>query len=138
MEEKFKILRLAGTISKIEAWVALILGLLASVGFLLASIFGGEVLRRVIPPEQVPGGLRLYGVAGGLMVFVVLVVASAVYFLLCYTVGEAIYVFLAIEENTRLTAHLIQMHHASQPPPAPAVFTTPPPPPPPPPPAPRL
>ena len=134
MERRFKILRLVGTISKIKAWVILILGLLASVGSLLVSIFGGEVLRRVIPPEQIPGGPRLYGVAGGLIVFVVSLVISAVYFLLCYAVGEAIHLFLAIEENTRLTAQLLQMHPASQAPPVPAIFPSPPPPPPPPPP----
>jgi hypothetical protein len=58
--------------------------------------------------------------------------------LILYAVGEFIHLMLAIEHNTRLTAHLIQMHHASQAPPAPAVFSAPPPPPPPPPPAPRL
>ena len=94
-------------------------------------------MRRFIPPEQMGWSPRVFGVAGGVVTFIATLIATVVYFLMLYAVGEFIHLLLAIEENTRLAAYLLQAQPAPQAPPAPAAFA-PPPPPPPPPPDPRL
>jgi hypothetical protein len=101
MEKKFKILHILGAIWKILAWIALVVGLLSSVGLLLMSIFGGEMVRQFIPPEQMPWSPRLFGVAGGIVTFVT----------------SFVFLLLAIEENTRLMTHAVRPRPAPQAPP---------------------
>lgn len=110
MEKKFRILRLIGTIWKILAWIVLIVGLVSSVGVLLASVFGGGIMGRFgLRPEQMPWWPpRTLGLAGGVAAFIASLIATVLYFLLLYAIGELIYLLLAIEENTRLAAQLIQ------------------------------
>jgi len=128
MEKKFRVLRIVGTIWKVLAWIALIVGFLASVGMLLMSIFGGEMMNRFMPLEQMPWAPRLFGVAGGIVSFLISLVVTLIYFLLFYAIGELIYLLLAIEENTRLTPQFVQARPAPQSPLAPRAFPPPPPP----------
>ena len=110
MEKKFKALRFIGTVWKILAWIALIIGVLSSVGMLLASIFGGGVLNQFGQQYgygEMPWASWVFGVAGGIVVFIVSLIATIVNFLLLYAAGEFIYLLLAIEENTRLAAQRI-------------------------------
>ncbi len=135
MEKKFKVLRIIGTIWKILAWIVLIVGVLSSIGVLLMSIFGGGMLSQL---GQEYGELVwaswAFGLAGGIVGFIVSLIATIINFLLLYAVGELIYLLLAIEENTR-QAQWVQAHPAPQA--YPAAPPTYPPPPPPPPPAPQ-
>mgnify|MGYP001061076285 CR=1 FL=1 len=135
MEKKFKILRVIGTIWKVLAWIALILGLLFSVGVLLMSIFGGGMMRQLVPQqEQMPWGPVLFGVVGGVVTFIILLIGTAIDFLMLYAVGEFIYLVLAIEENTRRAAQWIESQVEPAPtlvapPSAPTTAPSPPPPP---------
>ena len=117
MEKKFKILHILGAIWKILAWIALVVGLLSSVGLLLMSIFGGEMVRQFIPPEQMPWSPRLFGVAGGIVTFVTSLILTIIHFLMLYAAGEFVFLLLAIEENTRLMAHAVRPRPAPQVPP---------------------
>jgi hypothetical protein len=104
MARQFTALRVLGTIFKILGWLSLIVGLLAAIatlvfGFALTSQFG-------IPGIDIGGPLA--GIAG----FIVAVVVAILYFLLFYAMGEAIYLFLCIEENTRRTAYFIQQQYS--------------------------
>jgi hypothetical protein len=103
MARQFTALRVLGTIFKILGWLSLIVGLLTAIatlvfGFALTNQFG-------VPGIDIGGPLA--GIAG----FVVAVVVAILYFLLFYAMGEGIYLFLCIEENTRRTAYFIQQQH---------------------------
>lgn len=116
MARQFTALRVVGTIFKILAWIGLILGLLAAVGGLFFGFTLGDQVGIVGPD--------LGGPLAGIAVFVVSVVVAIVNFLLWYAAGEAVYVFLSIEENTRRSAYYIQQQFPApegsyQPPPPP-------------------
>ena len=104
MSRQFTALRIVGTILKILGWVVLIVGILAAIaalvfGFALTDQFG-------IPGIDVGGPLS--GIAG----FVVAVLAAIINFLVFYAAGEAVYLFLCIEENTRRTAYFVQQQYS--------------------------
>jgi hypothetical protein len=105
MEKRFRVLRIIGTIWKILAWIALIVGILSSIGILLTSIFGGGIMGQ-LGREYVdaPWASWAFGLAGGLVAFAVSLIGTIIYFLALYAVGELIYLLLAIEENTRQAA----------------------------------
>lgn len=131
MEKRFRVLRIIGTIWKVLAWVALIVGVLASIGILLTSILGGGMMEQFgLEYGQTPGASLAFSLVGGVIGFVVLLVITILYFLLLYAVGELIYLLLAIEENTRLAAQWIQARSAAPVyPAAPPAYSPPPPPP---------
>jgi len=105
MGRQFTALRVIGTIFKVFAWLALILGVLAAIGVLVAS-FALET------PINIPG-VGMGGPLAGIAVFFVALLASIIYFLLLYAIGEAIYLILAIEENTRRSAWLLQQQYTA-------------------------
>lgn len=108
MEKKFRVLRVIGTFWKVLAWISLVLGILLSLGILLAGILGsgGYVLSTLGQEGRaMPSAV---GVAGGVLGFVLALVMSVVYFLVLYGVGELMYLLLAIEENTRRTVQEMQ------------------------------
>lgn len=115
MERRFTALRVIGTIFKILAWTSLIFGLLAAVAMLVLSLMLGG--------EQGPLGLTVGGPLTGIAMVVVTAISTVIGFLLLYAVGESVYVFLSIEENTRRTAYIAQQQYTSYPasyPPTPA------------------
>lgn len=113
MEKKFKVLRIIGTIWKTLAWIALVVGVLFSIGILLTSILGGGLLSQLGQEySQMPEASWVFGAAGGIVGLVVSLVITILYFLAMYAIGELIYLLLAIEENTRLAAQWIQTHSA--------------------------
>lgn len=129
MEKKFKVLRIIGTVWKVLAWIVLIFGIIGAFGTLLGSIFGsgfmGQMMRQYgrQGTPWVPG----FGIVGGIITFVVMLIVAVFYFLMLYAIGEMIYLFLDVEENTRSTAQWIS-HLATQTyTPAPPVYTPPPP-----------
>jgi len=106
MDRRFTALRVIGTVFKILAWISLIFGLLVALALLILGFtFGGE---------QGPLGLDLGGPLAGIAMFVVTVISAAVGFLTLYAVGESVYVFLAIEENTRRSAFIAQLAEAGE------------------------
>ena len=113
MEKKFKVLRIIGTIWKILAWIVFIIGVLSATGILLTSIFGGGMLSRFGQEYgEMPWAAWAFSVAGGIVAFIVSLIATIVNFLLLYAAGEFIYLLLAIEENARLAAQWMQARSA--------------------------
>ena len=105
MDRRFTSLRVIGTIFKILAWISLILGLISAVGLLILGLtLSGE-----------PGllGLSLSGPLAGLGMFVALTIISVFGFLVLYAIGESVYLFLAIEGNTRRAAILAQQQYTA-------------------------
>ena len=113
MSRQFTALRVVGTVFKILGWLALILGLLSAVG---ALVFGFALTDDIGIP-----GLDVGGPLAGIGLFLAAVITAVVNFLLFYAVGESIYLFLSIEENTRRTAYFIQQQYS---PPEPAYPST--------------
>jgi hypothetical protein len=106
VKKKFTVLRIIGTLWKVLAWIALVLGIIASVGVLLAGVLGGPMMRQTIPVPE--GASWAYSVAGGIIGFIAMLIGTIVYFLMMYAVGELIYLLIAIEENTRHASEQIQ------------------------------
>lgn len=105
MDRRFTALRIIGTVFKILAWISLIFGLLGAVGMLILGI--------TLSGQQALLGLDLGGTMAGIAMFVVLVVISMFSFLSLYAIGESVYLFLSIEENTRRTAYIMQQQYSS-------------------------
>jgi hypothetical protein len=105
MDRRFTALRIIGTIFKILAWISLIFGLLGAIGLL--------VLGFILSSSQAFFGLDLGGPMAGIAMFVVILVISIFSFLSLYAIGESIYLFLSIEENTRRTAFITQQQYPS-------------------------
>jgi len=115
MERRFTALRIIGTVFKILAWISLLVGVLAAILALIAgfAMTGQDLLL----------GLDIAGPLAAVASFIVILIVAIFYFLLLYAGGEAIYMFLAIEENTRRMAYIAQqqyMSYQSAYPPAPA------------------
>jgi hypothetical protein len=106
MDRQFTALRVIGTVLKILAWIALILGVLGA----LAALVAGFTLTS----QQELLGLDLGGPLAGVAAFLVLLIIAILYFLLLYAAGESIYLFLSIEESTRRMAYLMQQQFTSQ------------------------
>ena len=105
MDRRFTALRVIGTVFKILAWISLILGVIAGIGMLIVgfTLSGQEGLL----------GLELGGSLAGIALFVVLLIIAVFGFLTLYAIGESVYLFLSIEENTRRTAYLAQQQYTA-------------------------
>lgn len=105
MDRRFTALRVIGTVLKILGWISLLLGLLGAIGAL--------ILGFTLSSQQVAFGLNLGGPMAGIAIFAVLLVISVFSFLSLYAIGESVYLFLSIEENTRRTAYILQQQFSS-------------------------
>jgi hypothetical protein len=101
MEKRFRALRIIATIYKVVAWIILIFGIL--IGFLYLAVFligGASTVRQ-----------GYYGLVGGGLIGIVfatlIMLYAAILFLVLYGAGEAIFLALAVEENTRETTLLL-------------------------------
>jgi len=103
MDRRFTALRVIGTVFKILAWISLILGLLAAILALIAGFTMGG--------QQELLGVNLGGPLAAIAAFIVTLIISIFNFLMLYAVGDAVYLALAIEENTRRTAYLMQQQY---------------------------
>jgi hypothetical protein len=106
VEKKFRVLRFVGTVWKILAWIVLIVGLLMAVAVLVLSLVGGggDMMGRWNVDPGLPWGPRAFGLAGGVVGFLVSVLGTIFYFLLLYAAGELVFLLISIEENTRIAA----------------------------------
>ncbi len=108
MQKRFRALRVIGTIFKVLAWIDLGLGILGAIGVLVLSVLGGMQAwgafgeREGVLQGLAAGGLLGLGFALGILLL------TLFYFLTLYATGEAIYLALAIEENTREAALLLR------------------------------
>lgn len=108
MEKRFRALRVVGTIYKVIAWIVLILGILIALGTFGVSVLSGINAGGGLGGRQgILPGLAVGGV-GGLLGGIGILVVTLFYFLLLYSVGDLIYLALAVEENTRETVMLLR------------------------------
>jgi len=105
MEKKYRALRVIATITKIVAWIFLVLGVLGSClyGASVLFLMGGTATR----------GTEFAGLLGGGILGAVIGIVSILFvvlftFLPLYAFAELIDVMLALEENTRATAEQLK------------------------------
>ncbi len=108
MEKRFRSLRIIGSIFKILAWVVLVLGILGGIIMVVAGLAGGLSGLRGIGGNAGSAAGALGGLVGGFAVGIGAIFAAVLYFLCLYSAGDAIYLALAIEENTRETAYYLK------------------------------
>lgn len=107
MEKRFTALRVIGTVFKILAWISLGLGLVTAVGML--------ILGFTLSGQEGWLGLNLgSSPLAGVAMFVVFIIIAVFGFLSLYAIGESVYLFLSIEENTRRAAFLVQQQYTSR------------------------
>ena len=104
MEHRYGVLRIIATvytvIGAIIAVIAVLVALLACIGGAAFSSFSGS---NGLPNTG-------SGAVGGIFAGIVILIFGIIYALIFYGLGEGISVFLALEENTRITATLLQQN----------------------------
>lgn len=107
MERKYRALRTIGVIYKILGIIIGVLTLLSILGFCATSLlgFGGVAISRDMPNI-------LGGAAGGAVGAIIFSIFAILYggglAITMYAFGEGVDLFIALEENTRRTAALLE------------------------------
>ena len=110
MEKRYKALRIVGVLYKILGVIAALITVLAVVSLCVTSILGGAAINRItreMGPELPLSGM-MGGALGGLIGGLLIAFYSGGAAVTLYGMGEMIYLFLALEENTRKTASLLE------------------------------
>jgi hypothetical protein len=109
MEKRYTALRVIGTIYKVIGLLVGALTILSVLGICAASVLGGAAMEQL---SQQFGDGSGGGLAGGLFGGLLLSLAALIYggglSVTLYAFGEGVYLFLAIEENTRATTELLR------------------------------
>ncbi len=98
MQKKFGALRVVGTLYKVLGVIVLVLGIIGGSIMCVGGIVGSTALQDMGQQLGVNPGM---GIAGAVVSGVMAVLGAAIGGLTLFAFGEAIYLFLAIEENTR-------------------------------------
>jgi uncharacterized sodium:solute symporter family permease YidK len=102
MEKRFRALRIIGMVYKVFAFIVLALGILFGFIYLIFGLIGGASAMQRDASFGAIGGV--VGVIGGLAILIYAVIV----FLILYGAGEAVFLALAVEENTRETNMLLR------------------------------
>jgi hypothetical protein len=113
MQKKYGVLRVVATIFKILAWIVLVVGLLGACVSIAASAVPGLLGAGA---RNNPLGIGSEGLIVGLATGLGVIFLAVLYFLFLYAFGELIYLLIALEENTRLTAERLHQLPVAAPP----------------------
>ncbi len=107
MVKKFGVLRFIGTIYKIIGVILAVIAVLGALGVCLVSIVGGAAVSDLTQAlgTQDAGFL---GPVGGIVAGLAILIGVGIAAISQYAIGEAIFLFIAVEENTRATAAFLQ------------------------------
>jgi hypothetical protein len=115
MERRYKALRFLGRIYQIIGIIIGILTVVAIIAGCVGIVIGGVGLNRFSREfGSLMPGTMMGGTVAGLVGLVLALLYGGIAALTLYAIGEAIFVLLAMEENTRATANLLRQP-ASQP-----------------------
>ncbi len=112
MEKRFGILRFIGTVYKIFGVILAVITVLAVLGVCLTSILGGAAFEELMYQMDMGGMGWLGGALGGIVASIAILLGLGSAAITQYAIGEAIFLFLSMEENTRKTAMLLQQRSA--------------------------
>lgn len=110
MEKKYTALRIIGSIYKVLGGLAGVITILAALAICVTSAFGGAALDRLSRDFGGRGGFlgTASGFVGGLLAGIAIILYGGGLSLTLFAMGEGIFLLLALEENTRATARLLQ------------------------------
>jgi len=115
MEKRYHALRIIATVYKVFGIITIALAFLLSSGICVSSVLGGSVLGLLTGDRynnfSAAGGM---GLIFGLVIGFTALILYGGLGLTLYAVGEGIYLFLAMEENTR--ASVLWLQRQSPPP----------------------
>ena len=110
MKKQYKVLRFIGTIYKVFGIILGVITILIALGLCATSVLGSSTmssLRGYLGSSS--GVIGMFGsLLGGLLLSCIAILYGGVMSLTLYAAGEGVYLFLALEENTRATAALLQ------------------------------
>jgi len=107
MEKRFKILRFIGSMYKVLGIISAILTVIGSVGSCLSFALAGGLSSQLLEQygTQLPAGAGIgIGIAAGLGILLGGLISA----LTLYAFGEAVYLFIDLENNTRATTELLR------------------------------
>ena len=107
MNKRFGALRFIGGFFKVIGVILGVIAVAGSVGICLTSIIGGNAAQSLGNNFGYTNGLGIAGAFGGILGGLIILVSVGLAAVTEYAIGEAISLFLAIEENTRATATFI-------------------------------
>lgn len=110
MEKKYNALRIIGTIYKVLGAIAAVITIIAAIGICATSVLGGAAMNSLSRNfGSSGGGLGIFsGIFGGLLLGVGAIIYGGAIAITLYAAGEGVYLLLALEENTRTAAALLQ------------------------------
>jgi hypothetical protein len=107
--KQYQALRTIGTIYKVLGIIAGVLTILLVLGFCGFSVLGGASLSSLGSRYGSPSFGSLFGgLLGGVIGGIFIIIYGGAISLTLYAAGELVYLLLALEENTRATAQLLQ------------------------------
>ncbi|MGA2111788.1 MAG: hypothetical protein ABSG98_06525 [Anaerolineales bacterium] len=108
MERRYSALRTIGSIYKFLGGVVLAITILIVIGFCFTSVFGGTALGNTARQLGAgPGAGGVFTLAGVILSIVAVLIGGGISLGL-FARGEQIYLFIALEENTRANALALQ------------------------------
>jgi hypothetical protein len=117
MEHRYRALRTIASIYRIMGYIVLGLTILVVLAICGASVISGSSLQSL--SQQFGVGSRGTGIAesifGGLIASLFAILYGGITSISLIGIGEAIYLFIAVEENTRKTALLLENQNKSLP-----------------------
>jgi hypothetical protein len=111
MEKRYNALRFIGNLYKIVGIIVGVITILGALGSCIFSAFGGSILDSLINQSagNSTGGLGILGgFLGGFIISGILLLYGGMTATLLYAAGEAIYLLINMEENTRTATLLLQ------------------------------
>jgi hypothetical protein len=117
MEHRYHALRTIASIYRIMGYIVLGLTILAVLAICGVSVISGSSLQSL--SQQFGVGSRGTGIAesifGGFIASLFAILYGGITSISLIGIGEAIYLFIAVEENTRKTALLLENQNKSLP-----------------------
>jgi hypothetical protein len=110
MEQRYKALRIIGTVYKVLGGLVGIVTLLLVVTICASSVLGGAALTNLageLGDGSGVGGL-FGGVLGGVILSLVAILYGGTIAVTLFGFGEGVYLLIALEENTRATAGMLK------------------------------
>jgi len=113
MEKRFQILRSFGVIYKILGGIAGVITIISALGVCLMSVISGAALDEAMRYYgSDPFGGMISGLVGGLILSLGIIIYGGFLAVTLYAIGELVFLLIAMEENTRTTALLLQRQAA--------------------------
>ena len=120
MERRYHALRTIATIYRVLGYIVAVLTILAILAICGLSVIGGAGLQSVSRDFDLGISSRASGIAGsifgGLIISLIVLIYGCVVAISLIAFGEGIYLLIAVEENTRKTALLLQNQPKVNPP----------------------